>query len=205
MEKTLQFTFIFFYFNFLLGQNNFSETNGNRKFFDVCTNKNITLEYKLDTITTDVYKLKYNVQRGDWICEISKITNGKIPNNFLKIDRILPFYNKNNPSDTKYLNCNEICDGTEKEHYESGGLKTVGEFENGIPKEIEFYTEDGFLQTHFFYHVNSFDLKKEIHYDSSGDLWFYKTYDNKGDTIIIKEFNENDKLISEEIKTKNKE
>jgi hypothetical protein len=50
------------------------------------------------------------------------------------------------PTDLGFYNCDEVCDGLQRDFYANGKLRMEGEFKNGMPvKKIKKYNESGNL------------------------------------------------------------
>lgn len=118
----------------------------------------------------------------------------------LKIPKIkFTSFGGNHNSDWNYYNCQNLCDGLEREYYENGKVALEGEFNKGRPTYIFQYHENGSRETFKYYVVGKLQYKKIEHYSTNGELESYEVYKNGKRKTIVKTYAADGTQISREI------
>lgn len=190
MRKFQILTIYLFVFQFVYSQNNQKE----RKvlFEDKCFNE--LKEGNYSFLSSDI--IKYSYKRGNLSTEGTIFGYKKGEN--IKIYKVTLFSDKEGKL-AGYYNCENLCDGIQKDYYKNGKVRLIGKFNEGKPIELKIYDEDGTLASKYSYYSNSFSEKRIDFFGINGKLEEYWEYKYEGQKTIIKQFNKKGKLIKTEI------
>lgn len=137
--------------------------------------------------------------------EIIVFTNSSAVNDTINIPRILYVSEKlnddfeyRNETESKYYNCQNVCENYEVDYFKNGKIRFEGEFKNGKPIwNSEFQRDGSYIK---FFYDNLDRWTKWEYYDENGNLTEYfiniykrnkrirKTYNSKGKLIEKKKF-----------------
>ena len=188
-------------FGFFFTQQTFAQTEDLPIIFiDNCSGKVIQPYYEFDSDkeNDNLKILTYYIERGEWVAQETKtIDLNKIDT--IRTSKIL-FATENylHSQNWNFLNCDSVCNGEEKEYYQNGKIKLIGEFIDGKPKTISFYTNDGTIETKEVYFPNSLLTSRIEYFDQNGELEEYEVYKQRKNRTIITTFDKNDNQIKKE-------
>lgn len=97
-----------------------------------------------------------------------------------------------------YFNCNNLCDGIERDFHRNGQKRLEGEFKKGKPSYLIEYRNDGTKETESWY-VSGTTLYKRIEYfDKTGTLLAYDKYRNRKRKTIVTSYNAQGREVRQE-------
>ena len=183
----------------------FSQNSGNKNlnlvFYSECSNQIVTPKYEIASIpeSDNIKILTYHIERGEWICQ-NTVTVDLRKNDTIRIPKILLGVGKELHSKRwTYLNCNQICQATETDHYANGNKRLEGNFKDGKPSDIKFYRKNGVIESQDVYKSGTLDITNVNYFDEKGVLMGYESHQNCKRKTIIKTFDRNNKRVKKEI------
>ena len=163
-------------------------------FIDECSDKIMESDYQISSFEINGRMVRYSVNRGIWKAGGLFISGTK--KDTIKIQKIGLFTRIEEGEEIKaYLNCEKICNGIEIDYHANGRIRMKGNFNNGKPIETNVFGEDGRNIEHVTYFLNSFIPKTVKSFDFEGELLQYSEYEPKGEKVIIRNYDSNQKLI----------
>jgi len=105
----------------------------------------------LVTIEKGIYLIFISIVEGDYVKSYGVTRDFKADSIYLmqmELPRIMRKRTRelHYPTDLGFYNCDEVCNGLQKDFYSNGKIRMEGEFKNGVPvKELKKYNENGEL------------------------------------------------------------
>ena len=160
---------ILFLLIFLYSIFSYSQSKVDFKFYDVCKDSILSLDYSLQKL--DDFDKHYSTYETDSILQIEdgiylvfvEIPDGENFKNFnftknfngkrffgdtLELPKVMRKYTSvlHYPTDLGFFNCDKICNGYIVEYYKNGVIRMEGIFKKGLPKkELRKYNKKGEL------------------------------------------------------------
>lgn len=147
------------------------------------------------------YELSVTIKNGKFIRsyeeEVEFRDSQKVIDTLTVPKILFEFENDNKTDNSKYLNCENLCNGYEVDYFENGKKRFEGNFSDGKAIWETEFERDGSFVKYYYDKLNRY--KRFEYYDLNGNLIEYLINKYRKKNFIQKTYNPKGKLIKREV------